>query len=156
MIARSVRGSVVLIGLVVFVLGGCQSTETAVSPAIPLFRSGHLRAEGVDPARTPHHGWKPVDAAVSGAAMEMLIIARPGETEGVTTRNYTLRTLKGQPGELVVTRRGVGLGIEPSDGLTLECRLGRHGLQEHEKELIERIQAALVRQHAIEHEGVDY
>lgn len=97
-----------------------------------------------------------MDAAVSSAAMEMLIIARPGETEGVTKRTYSLRTLEGHPGELIVTRRGVGLGIEPSEGLILECRLGRHGHHDREAELLGRIQAALIKQHAIEQEGVDY
>lgn len=138
------------------VLSGCRSSESPGLSAVPLFRGDHLIAQGVDPARTPHHGWDPVDKAVSAAAMEMLIIARPGETEGVTMRSYSLRTLKGRPGELLVTRRGVGLGIEPSGGLTLECRIGRHGEHELETELIERIQSALLSQHVIEHEHVGY
>lgn len=84
----------------------------------------------------------------------MLIVARQCETDGVNKRLYTLKTIKGKPGELLVTRLGVRLGIEPSDGLRLECRIGRFGDSAIEQELIERIQGKLIEQHTIEHEYV--
>ena len=150
-------GGVLAAGCVCAVmLAGCKSMKSTDLSAIPLLGGDHRTAEGVDPARTPHHGWGPVDTAVGAAAMEMLIIARPVEGEGILERVYTLRTLHGQPGELRVTRRGVGLGIEPSEGLTLECRLGRRGERVLEDELLERTRAMLIEQHTIEHELVDY
>lgn len=133
-------------------LNGCRAVDSSSSSAIPKLLGEHSVAQGVDPARTAHHGWDPVDTAIAAGAIELLIVARPSETDGVSKRMYTLKTLKGEPGELLVTRLGVGLGIAPSDGLRLECRIGRFGDHAIERRLIERIQGKLIEQHAIEHE----
>ncbi len=129
-------------------LGGCQGP--VVVPVKTILCGDSLTVDAVDPAPTPHHGWKSVDEAISRAALELLVIARPAGGEGVYSRVYSLRTLGGKPGELVVTRKEVGLGIEPSAGLKIECRLGRHGEKELERELLEKIQKALIEQQKIE------
>jgi hypothetical protein len=138
--------------LIVLAAGVCAGCESGQARIPNIFRGGHSTLEVVDPARTAFHGWGAVDAAVSRAALELFVIARPIGGDGVHTREYTLKTLQGKPGELLVSRRGVGLGIGPSDGLTIECRLGRHGEKELELELLEKIAASLIVEHRNEHE----
>ena len=134
------------------VVGGAGGCQAPFEPIKGIFRGSYSTIEGVDPARTPHHGWTPVDEAIAKAGTKMLIIARPIGSDGIFSRDYSLRTLQGKPGELLVSRKGVGLGIEPSEGLHIECRLGRNGDKEHERALLEEIRQALEERYAVEHE----
>ncbi|MBL4590897.1 MAG: hypothetical protein JKY96_02940 [Phycisphaerales bacterium] len=132
-------------------LGGCNTPQTQ-TPSINIPYRGGATIEAVDPAKTPFHGWKRVDQGVTIGAMEELIIARVIETDGVRSRKYSLRTLQGNPGSLRVTRQDVGLGIEPSAGLLIECQIRQTGNPGLEQNLLDAIRRAMLEQHRLEHE----
>ena len=161
-IVRSYRGfgtfgiSILIAG---FIVGtGCSSTRTTtlktLQPLKELLWHEQSTIETVDPARTPYHGWKPVDIAIARAAIELLIIARPADEQegGISEREYSLRTVRGTTGTLKVTRRGVGIGVEPSQGLTIECRIGHSDDRDLERELLAIIDAELREEQLFENE----
>ncbi len=137
------------ITLVLGAMGGCNAPPISTPH---LFRDAGSSTKALDPARTPYHGWDAVDQGVINGSLEELVIARAIGREGVHTRTYSLRTLQGNPGTLTVVRKDVGLGIDPSGGLVIECSIRHSGDKQAEQRVLDAIRRAMIEQHRIEHE----
>ncbi|MCC5822120.1 MAG: hypothetical protein LAT64_13215 [Phycisphaerales bacterium] len=116
----------------ILTLAACQGPTAQPQPRL----AGQTRSiAGEDPSRSPYHGWRAIDRAVTEGAIEHLVVATAVGSVGHRFRTYRLMGPQDQPGELTVERT--------DEGVELTIRLGRFGMPELEDRVLTEIRHRL-------------